>query len=102
MGYLGFSIYLSLSVPKLRYSTGAYSKLPFKTARAIPGAVVATLVLMLLVPTSAKPIVLVMGICAIGILVTGWLSDFVLSKDDGTPAMREVSDPIKVGEVKTN
>lgn len=52
---------------------------------------------MLLLPSGAKPIVLVTGCCAGGVLVTGWLADSVLSKDDGTPAMRAVSDPIKVG-----
>ncbi|CAB1114805.1 unnamed protein product [Ectocarpus sp. CCAP 1310/34] len=46
-------------------------------------------------PSGAKPIILVMGCCSAGILVTGWLADSVLSKDDGTPAMRAVSDPIK-------
>lgn len=55
------------------------------------------MLVVLFAPTGAKPIVLVMGICGVGIIVTGWLADSVLSKDDGTPAMRAVSDPIKVG-----
>ncbi|CAN0002293.1 unnamed protein product, partial [Hapterophycus canaliculatus] len=58
---------------------------------------VATLLLMFLVPSGAKPIVLVTGCCGVGIFMTGWLADSVLSKDDGTPAMRAVSDPIKEG-----
>lgn len=58
----------------------------------------ATLLLVLLMPSGGKPVVLVMGCCAAGVLVTGWLADSVLSKDNGTPAMRAVSDPIKVGD----
>ena len=75
----------------------AYPKLPVKTAPGLAATVVATLILMLLSPSGAKPIILVTGCCAGGVLVTGWLADSVLSKDDGTPAMRAVSDPIKVG-----
>ncbi len=78
-----------------RYSP-AYPKLPVKTAPGLAATVAATLLLMLFVPSGAKPVVLVTGCCCAGILVTGWLADSVLSKDDGTPAMRAVSDPIKV------
>lgn len=84
------------SLKRSRHSS-AYPKLPFKTAPALAFAAVATLLVVLLAPSGAKPIVLVMGICGVGIIVTGWLADSVLSKDDGTPAMRAVSDPIKEG-----
>lgn len=57
---------------------------------------------MLLMPSGAKPIILVAGCCVGGVFVTGWLADSVLSKDDGTPAMRAVSDPIKVGAFAEN
>lgn len=74
----------------------AYPRFPVKTAPGLAGTAVATLLLMLLLPSGAKPVVLVMGICVVGVLVTAWLAESVLSKDDGTPAMRAVSDPIKV------
>ncbi|CBJ25689.1 vacuolar-type H-translocating inorganic pyrophosphatase [Ectocarpus siliculosus] len=81
---------------KSRFSP-AYHRLPVKTAPGLAATAVATLLLLLLMPSGTKPIILVMGCCSAGILVTGWLSDSVLSKDDGTPAMRAVSDPIKEG-----
>ena len=44
-----------------------------------------------------QPIVLVLGLCAYGLVYSFWLSGYVLSKDVGTPAMRAVSDPIREG-----
>ena len=44
-----------------------------------------------------KPIVLVLGLCAYGLIYSFWLSGYVLSKDIGTTAMRAVSDPIREG-----
>ncbi|CAN0076137.1 unnamed protein product, partial [Laminaria digitata] len=89
-------VFLFYIPPSQSRHSVAYPKLPFKTAPALAAAAVATLLAVLLAPAGAKPIVLVMGICGVGIIVTGWLADTVLSKDDGTPAMRAVSDPIKV------
>lgn len=84
------------SIPaQSRYSV-AYPRLPVETAPGLAGAAVATIIMMFMVPSGAKPIVLVMGICVVGIIVTAWLAESVLSKDNGTPAMRVVSDPIKV------
>lgn len=74
----------------------AYPRLPLKIGPGLAGAAGLTLLLVLVVPSAAKPVVLVSGICVVGLLVTAWLADGVLSKDDGTSAMRAVSDPIKV------
>lgn len=84
-------------IAQSKYSS-AYPRLPVKTAPGLAATAVAALILVLLVPSGGKPVVLVMGCCVAGVLVTGWLADSVLSKDNGTPAMRAVSDPIKVGD----
>jgi hypothetical protein len=42
-------------------------------------------------------LVLVFGACCFGIIASLWLSGSVLNCDDGTPEMRNVSDPIREG-----
>ena len=41
--------------------------------------------------------VLVMGLCISGLVFAKFLSDWLLAKDDGTPEMRQVSEPIREG-----
>lgn len=83
-------------LPQQSKYSSKYPKLPFKTGPTLAGTALVTMVLMLLASSGVKPIILVMGICVVGVIVTSWLADSVLTKDDGTPAMRAVSDPIKV------
>jgi Na+/H+-translocating membrane pyrophosphatase len=59
------------------------------------GIAVACGVGMLCLP--ALPNIFVLGCCIFGIYFISWLAKFIMSKDDGTPAMRKVSHPIKEG-----
>ncbi|TMW66093.1 hypothetical protein Poli38472_003858 [Pythium oligandrum] len=51
----------------------------------------------LLFSSDFRPIFLVLTFCGYGALFSFYLSHWVLSKDDGTPEMREVSNPIREG-----
>ncbi|GLE05996.1 hypothetical protein PINS_up015207 [Pythium insidiosum] len=53
--------------------------------------------LLLLVTSDFRPIMLVLTICGYGSLFSLYLSNWVLAKDDGTPEMRDVSNPIREG-----
>ena len=48
-------------------------------------------------PMELSILALVLGSCCFGVLCSLWLSQAVLSCDDGTPEMRAVSDPIREG-----
>lgn len=85
-----------LHLPQQPKYSSRHPRLPFKTGPTLAGTALVTMILLLLLPWRAKPIVLVIGICVLGVIVTSWLAGSVLTKDDGTPAMRAVSDPIKV------
>ncbi|KAJ0405315.1 hypothetical protein P43SY_001074 [Pythium insidiosum] len=53
--------------------------------------------LLLLFTSDFRPIMLVLTICGYGALFSLYLSNWVLAKDDGTPEMRDVSNPIREG-----
>jgi inorganic pyrophosphatase len=52
---------------------------------------------LLLIAGDFRPIVLVLTFCGYGALFSLYLCNWVLNKDDGTPEMREVSNPIREG-----
>ncbi|RYG42682.1 hypothetical protein EON68_01530, partial [archaeon] len=54
-------------------------------------------VFSLLCSEGYRYVVLVLTLCAVGLLVCKYLSDWLLSKDDGTPEMRRVASPIREG-----
>ncbi|RHY11120.1 hypothetical protein DYB25_004021 [Aphanomyces astaci] len=78
-----------------RNHTSAYAK---KVDLNVPIlAITAVGVIFLLFTSSFRPIVLVLTFCGYGAVFSLYLSHWVLSKDDGTPEMREVSIPIREG-----
>lgn len=77
------------------HSTAYAKQLDLKTpAISITGC---GMVLMLFVSAQVRPIVMVLTICGYGALFSYYLSHWVLSKDEGTSEMREVSNPIREG-----
>ena len=61
------------------------------------GAIVASSLFFMLVLGSLWYIALVLSICCFGALFALFLCSWVLTRDDGTPEMRRVSDPIREG-----
>lgn len=84
-----------LGVNPVGHSTAYCKALDLKT----PSAAIAGigLVLMLFVSSQIRPIIMVLVICGYGALFSYYLSHWVLSKDEGTAEMREVSIPIREG-----
>jgi H+-translocating diphosphatase len=73
-----------------QHGTAAYG-------RVAAGVAVVTLVLFLLAPEAYRYAAFVLGLCALGLTFCKFLSDWLLGKDDGTPEMRAVADPIREG-----
>ncbi|KAF0683416.1 Aste57867_24540 [Aphanomyces stellatus] len=76
-------------------ATSAYAK---KVDLNMPIAVISVVgLLFFFLADSFRPIVLVFTFCGYGAVFSLYLCNWVLSKDDGTPEMREVSTPIREG-----
>ncbi|CAK4613512.1 unnamed protein product [Aphanomyces euteiches] len=78
-----------------RNATSAYAK---KVDLNMPIAVITAVgFILFLISSSFRPIVFVLTFCGYGAVFSLYLCNWVLSKDDGTPDMREVSVPIREG-----
>lgn len=105
MAYMGMDDGPSAMTPDVEFGNGGKSppsgvtqayarKMDLQTPFIAVSAVGA---LLLLFMGDFRPIVLVFTICGYGVIFSVYLSNWVLSKDDGTPEMREVSNPIREG-----
>jgi Na+/H+-translocating membrane pyrophosphatase len=77
--------------------SSAYAPAPgvYQQGAAISAAV--GFVLYWILPEGYRYAAVVLSLCAIGLCFSKYLSVWLLSKDDGTPEMRQVSEPIREG-----
>lgn len=90
----GFNLNLGVGATLKSFSTGT-SLDSIRLWGAI--VILSTLSLCFVVSLHWAILILVYAACIFGCFATLWLSNSVLSCDDGTPEMREVSDPIREG-----
>ena len=63
------------------------------------GAIFGATFFLMLILWSISQILLVLGMCAYGVFLSYWLKCWMFQRDDGTPEMRQVSEPIRLGSI---